>query len=628
MTELTPDKRRETLLANIVYGEDTDIDPTNRRLETILKAIWQSTPLSMEAHNRLETLLLAILNGDASTDMVPQNRLEQILIAKINGDEVEFEPQDRIEALLLEWIAGVMKTVSGNPIVVADAIAGNARGLVVEIEPSQDLHGYDYPWSGGSGKNLFDIDNPLFTAVNTSAFTNYGSKVEDGKVYNGGRSGLASGSGITIPVVEGETYTVSMTISGENASYESRAITLNQDNTWASNSVLYQSQSASTGKKTFTVTIPSGYTHLFVTAYSATKYGSYETEVQIEKGSTATAWTPYSNICPISGMDSVEVVRTGYNLFNKNASDVKTGKYLDADGVEQSVVNSNITGYIPVVPSQQIYIGDTASSSVSRYRAWYDADKNLISTARVPYTGSAYANVITPPSNARYIRISVRDVKWDTYCVNYPSTVTDYEPYNAASVSVDFDETVYGGEVDFTTGVVTVTDAIMDLGTIVNWSMDANRPGVWYGSITGRKDRSDIVSCSYYKVDNVSVTTNKDMYISGAISYGGSTLFFRDTRTTEMVRADIQTMLSGQTIVYELATPIEVTLTPQDLMMLLGDNVLTTDGKTITLTYKGTEAEQPLGLGLGSPNPSPEPEEEPVEEEPIEEPSEEEEAEV
>ena len=169
MEDFTPDNREESLWANIVLGQNNDIGDPECRLETILKAIWQSTPLSMEAHNRLENLLLAILNCDASTDMVPQNRLEQILIAKINGDEVEFEPQDRIEALLLEWIAGVMKTVSGNPIVVADAIAGNARGLVVEIEPEQNLNGYDAPWSGGSGKNL--LDETSYTSLEGCDYT-------------------------------------------------------------------------------------------------------------------------------------------------------------------------------------------------------------------------------------------------------------------------------------------------------------------------------------------------------------------------------------------------------------------------------------------------------------------------
>ena len=38
--------------------------------------------------------------------------------------------------------------------------------------------------------------------------------------------------------------------------------------------------------------------------------------VQIELGSSATSYAPYSNICPISGFTGVNVPVKGKNLFN------------------------------------------------------------------------------------------------------------------------------------------------------------------------------------------------------------------------------------------------------------------------------------------------------------------------
>ena len=49
------------------------------------------------------------------------------------------------------------KTVSGNPITITDALPYPAVSLSAEIEPIQDLHGYDKPWVGGAGKNKLPL---------------------------------------------------------------------------------------------------------------------------------------------------------------------------------------------------------------------------------------------------------------------------------------------------------------------------------------------------------------------------------------------------------------------------------------------------------------------------------------
>ena len=167
------------------------------------------------------------------------------------------------------------------------------------------------------------------------------------------------------------------------------------------------------------------------------------------------------------------------------------------------------------------------------------------------------------------------------------STDTAYEPYTGTTYPISWQTeagTVYGGSLDVTTGVLTVTHGIIDM-SVVNWIRDNNRAGVFYGGITGRSISSDVLACSCYKVDNISVSTSKDAYISGVMSYGGNMVFFRDTTLAGKTRQEVQTARSGETIVYELATPQTYQLTPTEVQMLLGNNVIWNDVGDMVLEY-------------------------------------------
>lgn len=146
--------------------------------------------------------------------------------------------------------------------------------------------------------NLFDVDNPLLTGINVGNVNSYSARIENNAVYNGGAIGLAGGTGITIPVSAGE-YTFSFVLNGETANYEIRAVNLNEpnDNIFKTSTVIQQGQSLSLGNNSITFTMPTGYTHVCLLVYSATQYGSWETNVMLERGSTATSYVPYNPLC-------------------------------------------------------------------------------------------------------------------------------------------------------------------------------------------------------------------------------------------------------------------------------------------------------------------------------------------
>ena len=67
-----------------------------------------------------------------------------------------------------QWTTAEAKSVSGNPITLADGSARKAEGLAVTCNPKQNLHGYDHPWAGGAGKNKLPLVLADIKSWNTS----------------------------------------------------------------------------------------------------------------------------------------------------------------------------------------------------------------------------------------------------------------------------------------------------------------------------------------------------------------------------------------------------------------------------------------------------------------------------
>ena len=53
---------------------------------------------------------------------------------------------------------GIERTVKGAIVHVINALARPAISVKCEVNPIQDLHGYDSPWLAGGGKNKFNKD--------------------------------------------------------------------------------------------------------------------------------------------------------------------------------------------------------------------------------------------------------------------------------------------------------------------------------------------------------------------------------------------------------------------------------------------------------------------------------------
>ena len=165
------------------------------------------------------------------------------------------------------------------------------------------------------------------------------------------------------------------------------------------------------------------------------------------------------------------------------------------------------------------------------------------------------------------------------------STASAYVPFTVATnIEHTLPETVYGGELDVETGVLKVTYAEVDMGGLT-WSYNA-------GEVTFRANIVDVKNvgkafCSAYKmitgapVSNLQGTTLYSYYTSAP------SVWVKDTDYTD---ADVfKTAVTGQKLVYELDTPYEIQLTPYEVNLLTGANVITTNGTSITLVYREGE---------------------------------------
>ena len=264
--------------------------------------------------------------------------------------------------------------------------------------------------------------------------------------------------------------------------------------------------------------------------------------VDIEPIQSGSGTPSPTNIRPITGRTSVNVTSTGKNLLDNTLCTPRTNsgvtRIINSDGTITLNGTSNANPLwwraadnMNVSMKAGTYVASVQSSDVLGIRltfknkgsAWFtdeftlDEDDVLTNVCYLTTIGTVFNNVVTKPM----IRLA-------------SETDATFEPYNGQTVTVQLGQTVYGGTLNVTTGVLTVETA-----NIASYNGETiGEP--WWSSM--------------------------DEYVAGA------------TPTT------------GAQVVYTLATPTTVSLTPAQLALLEGYNILTTDGDTITLRYTGTVA--------------------------------------
>ena len=315
---MIPISRVEMYLAKIC-GEDVELPIPQTRKEVFLAIIAGESYEKPIPSSRVELYLAKILGDDVPLPL-PQSR-EEIFLAKIAGVEYPLPyPESRIEYWLHKWATyEEWETITGNPV---SFTARNAplKQLKVAFSPKQDLHGYDSPWPAGGGKNKADYPTMISAgAVEQSDGSLY---VASALSFNGTKAFQNDGT-------SGQ-FSITFIVKNDSTSRGVYPVIKYTDGT-------YENVPVNSGYTSFTTVTKTTNAEKTVD-YIYFSYGSGAVKawfyIQVEQGATPTAWTPYSNICPILGWDSLDVYHSGADTSNPQTIYITLGSTVYSGTVD------------------------------------------------------------------------------------------------------------------------------------------------------------------------------------------------------------------------------------------------------------------------------------------------------
>jgi len=458
------------------------------------------------------------------------------------------------------------------------------KSVVANIVPIQDLHGYDSPWVGGAGRNLFNMGSKVSATHAGMTITSD----DDYLIVNGTKYGNAyfvpSTLGFTLP----------------SGTYHAKAFTSGTASSQPSIYVMSGSDVLTTDIRmsefTFTLSEETTLTIRFAFWTDNATYNNYKIGIVISKTSGIDKFYPYENICPISGWSGANVTRTGANVWDE---EWELGAYDDTTGEPTSANAIRCKNYIQVF-SGQTYRFVISGIDVYAKCVYYDNNKNVVSV-----TTNAFHNqtAFTIPNGVSYMRFSMAGVYGTTYLnnisINYPSTDTSYHAYTGSTYTFDLGQEIMGGTADCVGGTGSKTKAYYDF-TNKNTPWDSGAPNEagfirfvrniadkatgYYLLCDKFPTKSGIVPSSPTEEAISGYTSNNSIYIAVSTSRLSG-----DLTTSAGRRQAFNDWIdaNGLEICYELATPAEYTFTGQPINSLLGvNNVWTDSGEVLDVEYR------------------------------------------
>ena len=470
------------------------------------------------------------------------------------------------------------------------------KQLVVDIEPVQDLHGYDSPWPAGGGKNLLPLEVSAIKAANTrgswsgNVYTDStGFKFTITLDADGNVNGIVvSGTGNNVGILYIRAYDVpngSYTVNGvpSGASWGSSntfRIRIGDKTDAYINDCLSNGVTVSTTNGfNLQINVASGYTANNLT---------FKPMIRLSSVTDAT-FAPYSNICPISGHTQAVVTRTGKNLFN--------GVY--------GYHNTDRT--ISVIAGTTLTLSSKSTGAKQINGQYYYSDNTWGGDFLIVASGSTYGSITkTIPSNAVKMAVYVADdpnnnnhIASDTQ-VEIGSTATAYESPNVATYTIDLDGTRYGGTLDATTGVLTVTHAFYTINgqytinkhsatTLDGYYIELSRNGLPRCAST---QDGTVGQFNMFKIGKLSDG-------NGCAFVGADTIQFRKDGGGTGAEMKAWFVNNPLQVVYPLATPQTVQLSHTEVRTLSGYNNIWSNTGDTNVIYESSQVDSTSNYNVG-----------------------------
>lgn len=284
--------------------------------------------------------------------------------------------------------------------------------------------------------------------------------------------------------------------------------------------------------------------------------------VMLVRGNTAETYSPYSGTSY-----PVTFPALGNNLFDKSA--ITAGKTW-WKGNKVDSIDNNASAKIPVEPGETYTLVRTHNRQGTM--CYFDSDGVYVNQD-IEHWG-LNPSTYTIPNGIYYVGFTVLDDSLDTAMFVKGSSAGSYEPYT---------NTVYGGSLDVTTGVLTVDRAEKTLnGSETGWNSYTHESygTSFYINITGKKAEKLSSICDAYKnIINCFGVTGYGLYGVFSDHETLSRLYFRapNENVTDLVGFKAWLADNPIQVVYPLATPLTYQLTPQQVTALIGTNTIWSD---------------------------------------------------
>lgn len=308
-----------------------------------------------------------------------------------------------------------------------------------------------------------------------------------------------------------------------------------------------------------------------------------DVKAEIKALETGTGAKSPSNPYVISGFTGANIKHTGGNMYDANTATIvgsrllnyETGN-LSAWGLGWSALETYVE--IPSNAQLQLYSATAFVAGGNAGVCFYDRNKTFISGLQ--YKSGFIGNTLsfTTPANAKYMRwCGLVDSMTDS-CLS--PNATAYKPYTANVYPVSWQTEageVFGGYYDFTTGKLVVTHKGVDMGGLSwTYSSSAFKASLSDGKMTNATAGQRTSLCEIYNLATAGGSMQNLDYIIGSTYWSTSCLVV--VKDSDYTDATLFTnAVRGKKLVYELATPVEYDLTPQQISALLGVNNIWSD---------------------------------------------------
>lgn len=473
-----------------------------------------------------------------------------------------------------------------------DAVENGPVAIDVNIAAVQDLNGYDRPWAPGHGKNLADPSDVVHQSI---------------KITSGGLDGDTTEKYRTVIIddLPAGTYTFSTDL--ENCYMIRMQI-------GGTTSEVGEGTITSIGEVKQSHTFTTSETGLVMIAVQNSGSTAILTEpnYQIERGSTATEYAPYANICPITGWTGAKISRIGKNLFDYDAVTLNKGFNTSTGGTSTNT-DLLISDFISVKPGTSYVISatnlhlraedSTASNPIAPIRfCSYNAAKDKVGSVSSADQSENNYSVYETNESAAYIRVQC-GIRATDIQLELGESPTAYVPYGDV-YNIAFPEEageIYGGTLTINkdgSGLLKQTYSGMVLDGTESWSVSGSGSSK-LARLTGRRKvgTTGLTKCSHFVFTSViSSTTASGVYVYTSGSRTDSYLQFRPKNPSEMTAATWKAYLAEQyaagtpvTVIWNIEVPYEYELNAEQVTSLLGTNNIWADtGDINSVTYQSS----------------------------------------